>query len=127
MGYGEEMLVDEGKMVASKAAKQGVTVIWEQWEAMPHCFAMLLEGLEAGKRVFKDWAAFCDAVGGGESEKMETRGTWFAARTGKEKEMDVQALGLWGEEDLKGKMDMAREARSEGKEGEAKILPQLNR
>jgi len=126
MGYGEEMLVDEGKVVASKAAKQGIPVVWEQWEAMPHCFAMLLEGLEAGKRVFKDWAAFCDAVGGGKSEKMETRGTWFAARTGKEKEMGVLALGLWGEEDLKEKMDMAREARSEGKEGEAKILPQPN-
>lgn len=124
MGYGEETLVDEGKVVASKAAKQGVPVVWEQWEAMPHCFAMLFEELEAGKRVFKDWAAFCDAVGGGKGEKIETRGTWFAAKTGKETELGVQALGHWGEEEVKKEMAMAREARSEGKEGEAKLLPQ---
>lgn len=118
------MLVDEGKVVAAKAAKHGVHVVWEQWEAMPHCFAMLLEGLEAGRKVFNDWAAFCDTVGGSKSKKVETRGTWYAAKTGKEKEMDVQALGVWGEEEMKEKMDAAREARSEGKEGEAKALPQ---
>lgn len=112
------MLVDEGKVVAAKAAQQGVPVVWEQWEAMLHCFAMFLEGLEAGKRVFKDWVPFCDAVGGGKSQTVKTRGTWFAAKTGKEKEMDVQALSLCGKEELKEKMNAVREARSEGKEGE---------
>lgn len=38
--------------------------------------------------------------------------------------MDVQALSLCGEEELKEKMNAVREARSEGKEGEAKALPQ---
>ena len=124
MAYGQEMLADEGKVVASTAAKQGVPVVWEQWEAMPHCFALLLEGLEAGKRCFKDWAAFCEAVAGNIGQKAETRGTWFAAKTGKETEMDVSALGVWSEEEVKERMDAAREARSEGIEREAKALPQ---
>ena len=125
MAYGEEMLADEGKVIAARAAKQGVPVVWEQFEAMPHCFGLLLEGLEASKRCFKDWASFCEAVGGGKSEKLETRGTWFAAKTGKEKGVDVDALGIWSEEEVKGKMDAAREARHLGEEGEAKALPQL--
>ncbi len=124
MGYGEEMLVDEGKAVASRAAKQGVPVVWEQWEAMPHCFAILLKGLEAGKRVFQDWATFCEAVTGGKTKIVETRGTWFAAKTGKEKELDVQALSHWSEEEVQESMYAAKKARSEGEEGEAKALPQ---
>lgn len=127
MGYGEEMLVDEGKVIAAKAVVQGVQVVWEQWEAMPHCFGLIFEGLDVSKRCFGGWAAFCDAVGGGRrNEKMETRGTWFAAKTGKEKEIDVRALGVWGEEEVKEMMDAAREARHLGLEGEAKILPQPN-
>ena len=124
MGYGEEMLVDEGKVVAAKAAKQGIPVLWEQSEAMPHCFALLLEGLEVSKRCFKDWATFCDAVGGGKNETVQTRGTRFAAKTGKERGMNVEAIGIWTDEEVKEKMDAAREARHFGEEGEAKALPQ---
>ena len=123
MGYGEEMLVDEGKVIAAKAAKQGVAVVWEQFEAMPHCFGMLLEGLDVSKRLFKDWAAFCEAVSGGTNKKVQTRGTWFAAKTGKEKGMDVEGLGDWDNERVKEKMETARAARHLGQEGEAKALP----
>ena len=39
--HGDEMMVDEGKFIAQRAAQRAVPVIWEQYGAMPHCFAVL--------------------------------------------------------------------------------------
>ncbi|KAL8998711.1 MAG: hypothetical protein Q9169_002266 [Polycauliona sp. 2 TL-2023] len=126
---GEELLADEGKAVASLAAKQGVPVIWEQYEAMPHCFPMLLDYLDAGKRAFKHWAAFCAAAGAGNDEneeaKFETKGTWFAAKTCKETAVDVQSLAVCSVEEVAERMQSAKRARKQNQEGEAKIMPKL--
>ena len=59
LDYGQEMLVDEGKAVAALARKQGVVVDWQEWEAMPHCWSMIFEGLPAAKKAFASWAKFC--------------------------------------------------------------------
>ncbi|KAL8768653.1 MAG: hypothetical protein Q9209_005212 [Squamulea sp. 1 TL-2023] len=127
--YGEEMLADEGKAVASLAARQGVTVIWEQFEAMPHCFTLLFENLEAGRTSFRNWAAFCVKVAGGadgnEGAKLETKGTWFAAKTCIKTAVDVNSLAVCSQDEVLEKMWSAKQARMEGKEGEAKILPRL--
>ncbi|KAL8670496.1 MAG: hypothetical protein Q9168_004978 [Polycauliona sp. 1 TL-2023] len=130
---GEELLADEGKAVASLAAKQGVPVIWEQYEAMPHCFPMLLDYLEAGRKAFKNWATFCATVGGGagsdddneEAAGLETKGTWFAAKTCKETAVEVQSLAVCSPEEVAEKMKSAIRARMQDKEGEAKIMPKL--
>ncbi len=49
---GEEMLADEIRIVARRCAKAGVKVRWEGFEAMPHVFAMLLEGLRRVRLAF---------------------------------------------------------------------------
>jgi len=121
--YGEEMLTDEIKSVAARAAKQGVRVVSEQWEAMPHCFAMILLGSPMSKRCFKDWTDFYMQVVKG--QEVKTRGLWFEAKTEKESEVNVEELAVLDDEEVKKRMDSAREARHLGKEGEAKILPKL--
>lgn len=55
---GEELLTDECKVVAQRAASQGVKVVWEQYEAMPHCFALVLEGNAGGAASLASWARF---------------------------------------------------------------------
>ncbi|MCJ1264974.1 hypothetical protein MMC22_004849 [Lobaria immixta] len=40
---GEEMLADESKVIAQRAVSQGCTVIWIQYEIMPHTFPFLLK------------------------------------------------------------------------------------
>ncbi|KAL8692837.1 MAG: hypothetical protein Q9218_002220 [Villophora microphyllina] len=129
-GYGEEMLADEGKSVASLAAQQGVTVVWEQFEAMPHCFSMIFEHLEAGRRGFKDWANFCAVVAAGTDGKaggaeLKTKGTWFAAKTCRETDVDVRSLAVCSQEEVAERMRSTTEARMQGSEGEGKILPKL--
>ncbi|KAL9026204.1 MAG: hypothetical protein Q9196_005092 [Gyalolechia fulgens] len=129
LGYGEEMLADEGKAIASLAAKQGVTVIWEQFEAMPHCFSMIFDQLPASRKHDKDWADFCATVAGNTVAegvaKLETKGTWFAAKTCKETDVDVMSLAVCSQEEVDERMRRAREARMQGEEGETKIMPKL--
>ena len=121
--YGEEMLADELQVVASKAAKQGVTVVSEQWEAMPHCFAVILLGSPMSKKTFQSWATFCqEAVKG---EQIRTRGLWIEAKTGNEKEVEVIDICKISDREVKERMEAAKAARHLGSEGEGKILPKL--
>ena len=121
--YGEEMLADETQVVAARASRQGVRVIAEQWEAMPHCFAMIFLGSPMSKKCFTDLTNFCKVVVKG--VEPETRGLWIAAKTQKETEVEVERLAVIGDDDLEERMKRAREARDLGLEGEAKILPKL--
>lgn len=70
-----------------KMAQTGIPVLLDQYEAMPHCFAMVIEGSAIAKRCFEKWAGFMSAVVRGET--VQTKGTWVVAKTGREKEMDV--------------------------------------
>jgi acetyl esterase/lipase len=55
---GEERLTDECKAFVQTAAKQGRRVVWEQYEAMPHCFALLLDGTAAAAMSFNSLSEF---------------------------------------------------------------------
>ena len=123
LGCGEEMLGDEGKIIASRAANQGVKVQWAQWGTMPHCFALILFGSPMGKRCFEEWTGFASRVVG--REEVETKGTFFEARTSNEVDVDVKALAPISDEEVEKRMKEARRARSKGIEGETKLMPRL--
>ena len=56
---GEEMLADEGAIIARHAAIQGVCAVWEQFEAMPHSFVGYLGWLPQTIQCLRHWADFC--------------------------------------------------------------------
>ncbi|KAI9757110.1 MAG: hypothetical protein M4579_003588 [Chaenotheca gracillima] len=56
---GDERAADAQKMVASQAAQQGVTVLYEQYQAMPHVFALFLSKLPQSMRCWRHWAQIC--------------------------------------------------------------------
>jgi acetyl esterase/lipase len=88
---GQELLTDEDKYIAMKAFTQGVKVVFEEYEAMPHCFAMVLENLPASKRCFSSWAGFISQV----VERpgtVETRGTRIKPKTLEEVSVDLGTL-----------------------------------
>ncbi|KAL1589323.1 hypothetical protein WHR41_02139 [Cladosporium halotolerans] len=127
LNTGEEMLTDEIKFLAARAAQQGVAVEFEQYQAMPHCFAMLLPGLPTSVRCVRAWGEFCRKVGEGggmEGWVGETKGTWVEARTGREEQREVAELsdGL-GMEEVRRLVGEAKGKRVAGFEGEAKTLP----
>ncbi|TVY20082.1 Esterase [Lachnellula arida] len=87
---GRELLTDEDKHVAAKAAEQNVPVVFEEYEAMPHCFAMVLDALPGGRKFFESWAGFISDVTAGKS--VETSGKRILAKSLKEERVDVAGL-----------------------------------
>lgn len=120
---GEEMLTDEDAVVAVRAASQGVTVQWEQYEAMPHCFGMLLPALATSSRCMKSWGDFCRRCVEGD---VKTNGTWIAAKTGQEKEVDVAKVTGLKWEDAVARMKESQSKRLKGWEKEGKAMPKPN-
>ncbi|EOA82500.1 uncharacterized protein SETTUDRAFT_43457 [Exserohilum turcica Et28A] len=59
---GHEMLRDEDAVLAQRAVAQNVPVVWREFEAMPHCFAMLLEGIAETQVHWEEFASFCRHV-----------------------------------------------------------------
>ncbi|CAO2647989.1 Nn.00g089110.m01.CDS01 [Neocucurbitaria sp. VM-36] len=86
---GEEMLRDEDAVFARRAAEQGVAVVWREFEAMPHCFAMLLEGLKAGHVHYEEFGKFCREVVEG-AKAMQTNGEFIVAKSLVRRDVDVK-------------------------------------
>ncbi|KAK8157163.1 Alpha/Beta hydrolase protein [Phyllosticta citrichinensis] len=63
---GQELMHDEMSLVAKKmGAGAGVKVRWEQWEAMPHVFCLILGELHPatiGRAAFERWGAWARQV-----------------------------------------------------------------
>jgi acetyl esterase/lipase len=103
---GEELLSDEDRHVAMSAAKQGVTVVYEEYKAMPHCFAMVLQGTEGARKCFSNWAQFIKAAVE-QPDSLKTQGTRFEAKTLKETTLDVLELSPYGEDEVVRKLKEA--------------------
>lgn len=124
---GEEMLADENKILARRLVKQGAKLVWEQFEGMPHCFAMILEALgDRGAAIcLESWAENIKLMVE-RPEEFRTKGTWFTAK--KYESVDVDIEGLMSEmsdEEVLGKMRAVRERRTGGNNPEAKEVPRL--
>lgn len=86
---GEELLTDENKVVAVRAAEQGVTVVWEQYEAMPHVFPMIFPDLQTSTRCLNSIGYFArNCI----KRDVEGSATWIAIKTGKESPMELGNL-----------------------------------
>ena len=125
---GEEMLRDEDAVLARRAAGQGVKVVWRGFEAMPHCFAMLLAGLKGGDVHYEEFGKFCREVV--EGRRVETNGEVIAAKSLVRTGVDVQSgLTELTDEDVreymqKGKERVERKMRK-GEDASGEVRPML--
>lgn len=85
---GQETLRDEGAALAQRAARQGVSVVWREFEAMPHCFAMLLESNPGAPVHYAEFASFCREVV--EGKAVESSGQFIQAKTLTRSDVDVK-------------------------------------
>ncbi|KAL2150731.1 hypothetical protein VTH82DRAFT_7294 [Thermothelomyces myriococcoides] len=95
---GWEMLADEDRFAAQKLWRDRVPVVWEEYEAMPHCFALIFPHLREARRCIEGWASFIKAVaeGGGESAAVpESR--FLTIRAKSLQEVTVDPESLWTE------------------------------
>lgn len=119
---GEEMLLDEANVVASRVAaaqsldaqdgkiRKGVGMVYEGYEAMPHVFAMLLTGTKVSERCLAGWGGFINNVvrNGGVGE---TRAVWISMPGLEEEGRDVKTLAGYEDRQVKQWMDEERDAR----------------
>jgi acetyl esterase/lipase len=97
---GWELLADEDKYLATKLVKDGVKVVFEEFQAMPHCFAMIFNGSPGSRRCFEGWTGFMKSVTAGEGI-AESRFVSITAKTLEETPVEVGTLSKFSEEEVR--------------------------
>jgi len=99
---GWELLADEVKYTAAKLHADGVPVVFEEYEAMPHCFAMIFTHLPESRRCFDGWTGFINTVASGRGrEPVKSRFVTVKAKTLQEMEIDAGKLSPCTEEEMR--------------------------
>lgn len=117
---GTELLTDENHYLATKASGEGVTVVFEEFTTMPHCFGMVLEHIPASRRMFQGWTDFVSSVVL-DPESVTTKGTRIAAKSLAEEKVDLASLSSFTEEEVRERMRERARKMTEGKGTIAKL------
>lgn len=98
---GWEILAPEDKYLARRLSLQdGVKIVFEEYEAMPHCFALVLAQTPGAERCYAGWAGFIrDAVDN--PEGIESAARMVRARTLQDVELGFEGLSDVGEEEMR--------------------------
>jgi acetyl esterase/lipase len=86
LAYGEEKMIDGGKMIAQQAMDDGVVVSWNFFEAMPHCFPLImgLGGVKHMREFWNEWGTFFRSAVT-EPEKLKSNAVYVPYRDDKRK------------------------------------------
>lgn len=87
---GWEVLATEDKFFAQKLNRLGVPVVFEEYEGMPHCFAMVIKAPE-NERCMNGWAGFIKKAVE-QPKSIKTSATLIRAKTLKEEPLQFEAL-----------------------------------
>jgi hypothetical protein len=96
---GWECLTDEDKYFVSKLRADGVPVVFEEYEAMPHVFAVVLPKLAETERCVQGWARFITSAME-DPESIKSSITYIKAKTLEESEGDAEKLTPYEEKDV---------------------------
>ncbi|KAL2015449.1 hypothetical protein VTK56DRAFT_5411 [Thermocarpiscus australiensis] len=121
MCTGWELLADEDKCVAHRLWAEGVSVVFEEYEGMPHCFGLLFPHLKEARRCFEGWAGFMKVVAEGGREAVQSRFVTVRARTLYEVEIEPGRLWRDGEDVVAERVYRQVRARGVSEEGIAKL------
>lgn len=97
---GWECLADEDKYLVSTLTKDDVTVVFEEYEAMPHVFAPILGQIPEAKRCFDGWARFITAAVENPGS-LKSSYTLIKAKTCAESEIDVNTINSFTAADMR--------------------------
>ena len=102
-------MADEGKFIAQRASQRAVPVVWEQYGAMPHIFALQppLNRLPQSQTIFRKWADFCRACVE-QPKAIKTKGSFTSADDLQERSVDVEHQLDLSFKEVKRRMEKAR-------------------
>ena len=87
---GQEMIVDAVKVIAQTAFNQGTTVVFQEYEAMPHIFLWTCAGSPQSEKCWNDWTNFCKAIRQGKT--VACRAVLVEPKGLHERELDISRL-----------------------------------
>lgn len=89
----KEGVVDAVKVLARQAARQGVEVLWDEYELMPHSWPMILPEYSQSMGCYRMWAEACVkfVAGGGKGER-ESKGYFTHFEDMRTESIDVGAM-----------------------------------
>lgn len=97
---GWELLADEDKFMAARLHAEGVPVVWEEYEGMPHCFAMILPENPMSRRCIAAWTGFMKDVVERGPKSVGSAFRTIKARTLREEDRDPAEVSPYTEEEL---------------------------
>jgi hypothetical protein len=80
MCTGWELLSYEDKALAMKLVADGVPLVFKEYEAMSHCFALFLSRLPTSQHCLESWSSFIRSAVE-DPTSIESRATTIKART----------------------------------------------
>lgn len=89
LAMGQERLADSGKVIAQTAARQGVVVLWEMYERMPHNWIMMLPKLWQSEDCVKRCAEMIRMMA---DNRVTESGGEFVTISGERKRIHVEQL-----------------------------------
>lgn len=114
---GWEILASEDKYLAKKLdTEAGVPVVFEEFEAMPHCFAMILADIPSAKRCFEGWATFIRAAVE-DPEKVTSKALTVRARTQEEVPLKFEELSEIKDEEVRARVIAKAAAKARSRSG----------
>lgn len=97
---GWELLADEDKYIAQKLESQGVKVVFEEYEGMPHCFAIVLGHTAGAQRFDGRFAGFLKKAVEA-PDAIESSATMIKAKTLEEVKLPFRSLCDKSEEEVR--------------------------
>jgi acetyl esterase/lipase len=102
---GWELLADENKHAASRLHADNVPMVFEEYEAMPHCFALIFENSPATRRCYDAWAGFIrKAVEDPASLTARSSFVCVKARTLRDVPLDPKKLSPFSDDDVRARI-----------------------
>ena len=90
---GEERAADSNIIIAIRAKSQGVSVLFTQFEAMPHLFMLFLANFPQAESCYRAWAEFCKrSIERPQSQRSEE--TVIEVETLDERHIDLNSFSL---------------------------------
>lgn len=96
---GQEQIVDGSRLVAQTAYSQGVSVVLQEYEGMPHTFFWIFGKAPQTRKILKEWAEAI--VGFGEGRGLVSKAEFIRAKGLESEEMDLKVLVPFGVEEAR--------------------------
>ncbi|KAL9117315.1 MAG: hypothetical protein Q9187_006151 [Circinaria calcarea] len=93
-----ERVADAAKVVAQAAARQGVPVLWDEYEFMPHNWPMILTDYPQTVKCYEAWARACSSFVQG--DRVRSAGTFTTFEGLRTRKLDVEHLTYLTDEEV---------------------------